>query len=150
MPLGSFPLGAGPLGHAPVAALSPGGARAPQALLLHPGTHDAVPVGEGLLLGVHPVDQAVAFALGVQRGSLASALEHGHALADLEHTARDLEAQVRQRVEQALARLLQRGDLRLLEVVTTRLDGGFSVDVTYQNLRILPASQRILRLLRGG
>lgn len=124
--------------------------QAPKAPLLHPGTHDAVPIGDGLLLGVHPVDQAVAFALGVQRSSIASAPDHGHTLGDLEHAARDLEAQVQQRVEQALSKLLQRGDIRLLGVVTTRTEGGFSVDITYQNLRFSPATQRSLRLLQGG
>lgn len=150
MPLGSHPLGSGPLGFAPVAAPSPGGSQTPKAPLLHPGTHDAVPVGDGLLLGVHPTDQAVAFALGIQRSSIASAPEQGHTLGDLEHAARDLEAQVRQRIEQALSRLIDRGEIRLLGVDTTRLPGGFAVDVTYQNLRLFPAAQRSLRLLQGG
>lgn len=142
MPLGSYPLGVGPLGFDPTAPASPSGLRQPLAPLLHPGTHDAVTLDNKLLLGVHPVDQAVALALGVERGTIASAPSQGHSLRELEHLQNDLEAQVRQRIDQALSVLISRGDIALDSVVTTRIEGGFVVDVSYRNLRLLPAAQR--------
>lgn len=146
MPLGSYPLGVGPLGFDPAAPASPSGLRQPLAPLLDPRTHDAVTLESGLLLGVHPVDQAVALAFGIERGTLASAPAQGHSLRELEHLQNDLEAQVRQRIDQALSVLISRGDISLESVVTTRIEGGFVVDVTYRNLRLLPAAKRDVRL----
>lgn len=146
MALGDFLLGEGPLGFDPIASNSPAGVRQQRAPLIHPGLHDAVLLEDGSLLGVHPVDQEVALALGVARGTLGSAPDQGHSLGELEYGARDLEAQVQQRVEQALAVLLARGDVLLVSVVTTLIEGGFVVDATYQNLRLLPVREQSLRL----
>lgn len=146
MSLGSYPLGAGPLGFAPVAAASAAGARQPQAHLFSPMTHDAVLLPGGSLLAAHPVDQAVALALGIKRGSIGSAPDQGNTLGDIEHAGRDLESQVEQRVQQALSVLIDRGDIRLDGVVTVRQPSGWYADVNYQNLRLLPAALRSQRL----
>ncbi len=56
---------------------------------------------------------------------------------------------MRQRVEQALSALINRGDIRLVGVATTRITGGFFADITYENLRFFPAVTRTKRL-QGG
>lgn len=138
MPLGSYPLGLGPLGHDPVGDPSEAGVRQAQAPLIHPGSRDAVLLSTGALQGVHPVDQAVCLALGIERGGVGSVPGQGHTLRQMAHLGRDLEAQVRQRVEQALAVLTGRRDVALLSVSTTRAPGGFTVEVAYRNLRLAP------------
>ncbi len=144
MPLGSYPLGAGPLGFDPVSSASAAGVAQPQAPLINPATHDAVLLEDGALLGVHPVDQAVALAFGVARGTLGSAPDQGNSLGELEHAGRDLEAQVEQRVRQALTVLVDRGDISLDRVVTQRREGGFVSEITYQNLRLPGSAPRTL------
>ena len=138
MPLGSYPLGLGPLGHDPVGDPSEAGARQALAPLIHPGSHDAVLLSTGALQGVHPVDQAVCLALGVERGTLGSVPGQGHALRQMTHLGKDLPVRVRQLVEQALAVLLNRGDILLQSVTTDRVPGGFTLQVTYKNLRLPP------------
>ena len=138
MPLGAYPLGLGPLGHDPVGDPSEAGVRQAQAPLIHPGSRDAVLLSTGALQCVHPVDQAVCLALGIERGGVGSVPGQGHTLRQMAHLGRDLEVQVRQRVELAFSTLTSRRDVALLSVVTTRVPGGFTVEVAYRNLRLAP------------
>lgn len=137
MSAGLYPAGSGPAGFAPVAPLSSAPVPQPGVPLIHPGSHDAVPQDDGTLEAVHPVDQAVALALGIKAGTVGSATSIGNLLSDLEYASRTLEVLVRQRVDTALAQLTARGDVALVSVVTTRIPGGFTVDITYRNLRLL-------------
>ncbi len=135
---GSFPAGTGPAGFDPVGDPSAPGGAVPSALLVDPFTHDARALAGGQLAGAHPVDQAVALAFGVAYGTIGSVPGQGHTLGEIEWQSKDLEAQVESRARQALAALIQRGDVRLRSVVTTRLPSGFFADINYTNLRLPP------------
>lgn len=136
MALGSYALGLGVIGHDPVADPSDPTARQQLAPLLHPGSRDAVLVEGGALLGVHPVDQAVSLAFGIERGTLGSLPSQGHALRQIEYGGAGLSTRVRLAVEQALAVLINRGDVALLSVGVVPLPGGFAVEIAYRNLRL--------------
>lgn len=136
MSLGSFPLGTGPIGYDPVADPSDPTARQDLAPLIHPGTRDAVVLSSGALQGVHPVDQAVSLAFAIRRGKLASVPTQGHRLFDLEHKGRGWAAQVRLAVEEALAVLIQRGDVALLGVELESSGETELVAIRYRNLRL--------------
>lgn len=151
MALGSYPLGVGPLGFDPVADPSDPSDRQLLAPLIDPGTHDAVLLEGGSLLGVHPVDQAVSLAFGVRRGTLGSAPSQGHTLREIEYGGAGLSTRVRLAVEQALAVLINRGDVALVAVEVQAMGGGFAVEITYRNLRLpvdpsSPASPTTLRV----
>lgn len=142
MALADYPLGVGPLGHAPVAAPSTPGKRQELAVLIHPGTHDAIVLEDGSLLGVHPVDQAVSLALGIEASTVNSVPTQGHKLRQIVYAGRDLKARVQQAVEAALRLLINRGDIALDSVTTTRTEGGFFTDIEYRNLRLTPGAQK--------
>lgn len=136
MALASTLLGLGTIGHDPVDDPSAATARQALAPLIHPGSKDAVLLSTGALQGVHPVDQAVCLAFGVQAGTLGSVPGQGHALRDLEWGGRGLDVRVRQVVAAALATLINRRDVALVSTATEPAPGGFVVTITYRNLRL--------------
>lgn len=138
MPLGDYPSGVGPLGHDPVADPSAAASPQPLAPLIHPGSKDAVALAGGALQGVHPVDQAVSLALGIRRGTLGSLPGQGSGLLDLTHRGRGFEAQVRFVVEAALATLINRRDIALIETRVETAGETSALVVTYRNLRLRP------------
>jgi hypothetical protein len=104
---------------------------------------------DGALATAHPVDQAVHLALGVARGSIASAPGFG---LGLDRSAalheRDRDARVRMAVERALAHLIARGDIALRSVATSAPPpaGRLVVVVEYVNLRLPQNPPRRLRV----
>jgi hypothetical protein len=141
MPLGSQPLGVGPLGFDTVTPASPTAPRQLEAPLIHPATHDALLLDDGTFAGVHPVDQAVCLALGIRSGTVGSSPGQGSRLWTLEYRSRDLPVRVRQVVTSDLALLISRGDIELLAVETTPIEGGFVVQISYRNKRLPPGTK---------
>lgn len=133
MGLGAYALGMGPIGHDPVADPSAAGVAQALAPLIHPGSKDAVVLSSGLLQGVHPVDQAVCLALGITRSTLGSLPRQGQGILGIEYRSRGFATLVRFAVESALAMLINRRDVELLDV---REDEG-AVLIEYRNLRLL-------------
>lgn len=138
MPLGDYPSGVGPLGHDPVADPSAAASPQPLAPLIHPGSKDAVILTGGALQGVHPVDQAVSLALGIRRGTLGSLPGQGSGLLALEYRGRGFEAQARFAVESALATLINRRDVALVETRVDTTGETTALVITYRNLRLQP------------
>lgn len=139
---GRYPAGMGPAGHAPVRGLSPRTDVAPVvAPFFDPATRDYPLSPGGQLQSVHPVDQAVALALSVEHGAIASDPGFGHKLRKLPRgdraSVKNAAADV---VAQALKTLTDRGDVTVLGVeVELPRRGVVVVDVRYRNNRLSPA-----------
>jgi hypothetical protein len=152
MGAGDYPAGIGPAGFDPVQSPSQRLVLyAPPSLYFDLSTRSFPYDARGALVGVHPVDQEVELALGITAGSLGSAPAQGHTLRFITSpSAPDAERQVEDRVNRALARLLERGDItvRSARFVRPAPPGRLLVAVEYVNLRLKPpALRRIQRPL---
>lgn len=147
MPAGSYAAGSGFAGADPVAAWSdpPKVIQTSNAALWDLSTRTVSrDEATGLVKRIHWVDQAVALALGVPLGSLPSSPNLGHRLRLIKRAAGpQLEAQVVDAVNLALADLLERRDISLISiVVNTTTRSQIVVAVSYVNLRLNPRSNQ--------
>jgi phage gp46-like protein len=142
MPAGFFYAGAGFAGADPVAAPStPAVVLQTSNAALYDLATRSVPRDEnGLVKRVHWVDQAVALALGVSLGALPSSPTIGHRLRQIKRAAGPkLATEAEDAVNEALADLLDRGDIAIITIsVTTSVRSQIIVAVTYVNLRTNP------------
>lgn len=142
--LGAFSAGEGPAGFDPVDPSVPAITVTLTAPEYDPATRDNPGDDAGALLSVHPVDQSVAMALHVPRGSIKSAPLTGIDYARLKRTRHEaMQDAVNDVVRQALATLISRGDITLLGSPLMPDAAGrpfFFVD--YVNLRLPSSSPR--------
>lgn len=134
------PCGASPLGADSVAAPSAQVviAASPTAPAFDLGTRAFAQNADGTLASVHPVDQEVNLALGIEEGSIASAKDVGHRFRRIIRAAGPtVAAAVRDEANRALARPLARRDIKILSVDTdsTKVRGRIIAIVHYTNLR---------------
>lgn len=144
MGLASFPCGIGPCGADPVAASSPSVIHAPTTTPSLPkfdiGSRAFVTNADGTLVQVHPVDQEVNLALGIEEGQIASAKTVGHRIRKIARAGGpDLVARVTDAVNIALSLPLTRKDIKILDVSVdaTTVRGRIATAVTYLNLRTM-------------
>lgn len=138
---GSSPAGATPAGLDVVVQAPTQRAPAPAALRLDLGTRDFVVI-DGAYAELHPVDQEVLLALGIEKGKLASTPDVGNRIRRNRRVAPAiLETVVRNDVRLDLAHLLDAGKIELLAVdVDTSVRGQTKVAITYRNLRLNPGA----------
>jgi hypothetical protein len=146
MGAGSYAAGLGPAGHDPVPDASNPQALQTGAVFFDPRTKNAVLLSDGTFQATHPVDQAAALAISLVLGTVGSVPTAGSSLADIAYTGADLEAQVTNRVNLALAKLLDAKDIDRLAVSVERIEGGFVMSVDYHNLRIIGRPVRSLKV----
>lgn len=111
---------------------------APLALRFDAATRTFLQNSDGTMASIHPVDQEVTIALGVDQGAIKSASDVGHRIRRIVRAGgKSLESDVRDAVRLALAKPLARGDIRLLgidvDAITVR--GRIAVIVRYLNVR---------------
>jgi hypothetical protein len=109
----------------------------PTALAFDIGTKSFLQNADGTMKSIHPVDQEVNLALGIEAGAIASAVDVGHRMRRiLRASGPTVAAAARDEVNRVLARLLARRDIKLLGVdVDTTTRGRIVAIVRYVNLR---------------
>ena len=136
---GSGVAGAGLAGKSAPASLAPRDVRPPRALYFDGASRDMLLVtATGLYRSLHPVDQKMAMALVLRRGSIPVAPDLGstfHEIGIGEEEA--MTADAIQRASQAAALLIQVGDVRITSVrcFSSRVSR-VRVEVDYLNLRL--------------
>lgn len=112
----------------------------PQALEFDPQTRAHVLQSDGTYASLHPVDSAVVLALFIERGKLRSATTTGNKLPTIPSPHdRRAKALATDYVKQALADLIARGDVSVLDVrLETRGSYATFVEVDYINERLYP------------
>lgn len=138
MGAGDYPAGDSPAGFDPVESSPARGLdRAPAAVEFDGATRDFVLKADGNFAALHPVDQGVALAILVQKGSIKSAPAIGNELGSIEDLASPrLEQQVRARIDESfpLSTFLADGSVTTLNVEwEVRESGGLLVAYTYRN-----------------
>jgi hypothetical protein len=96
--------------------------------------------GSGLLQSIDPTDQAVALALLIRKGTLASVPEMGATFREIKRIDKYTPAKVNDAVNAALSSLLASKaiTLRDVQVETNRRNGRVLVAVSYVNLKRTP------------
>lgn len=148
MGAGAFPAGVGPAGHDPPAAASLDPQQVPAAARFELFGQTFPLDASGQLANVHPVDQAVALALGMEIGSVAAVPTLGLDVARLKRTRRDaMQSAVNDVVRAALQSLIAAGDIRLIgSPLAENANGRPWFYVDYINLRLpQPAQRRVSR-----
>lgn len=148
MGAGAFPAGVGPAGHDPSAPAPANPAELPAAARFELFGQTFPRDTNGQLVGVHPVDQAVALALGIAIGTVAAVPNLGLDIARLKRTRREaMQNAVNDVVRAALQSLIAAGDVQLLGSPLAENSAGrpwFYVD--YINLRLpQPVQKRVAR-----
>ena len=114
---------------------------------IDPNTHDVLDV----LVGMDPIDSQVMTALTVQRGSGAAVREDGIRLWDLKKMLPSLLVDVRGRVNEALQRLIDHGDIRLVSVsedVYDEANQSAQYSISWINQRALDGSIRTANMVK--
>lgn len=114
---------------------------------IDPNSHDVMDV----LVGMDPIDSQVMTALTVQRGSGAAVREDGIRLSDLRKLTPSLYVQVQGRVNEALGRLISRGDIKLISItedVYDEANQAAQYSISWINLRALDGSVRQANLMK--
>jgi hypothetical protein len=144
MGAGDYEAGSGPAGSDPVVSTGPSIAKRYPVPIFDPATKDFTLNSDGQYASTHPVDQAVALALGIQLGKVTSDVALGNSLKEIVKAgAPTLQSNVETRIRVALKTLLDAGDIELGTItVETAQFGGFAVAVPYRNLRVLSDQQR--------
>ena len=111
----------------------------PQAMQFDPGLRQFVQNADGSMASIHPVDQKVALALGIENGSIPSATSQGHKIRQLlnrlDPSKRPQVAT--QEVRRVLADMITAGDVILVLVAVDASRGDSTrVNVTYVNTRL--------------
>jgi hypothetical protein len=148
MGAGDFPAGSGPAGSDPVVSTGPALTNSFPVPKFDAGLKDFPLDEDGHYISVHPVDQAVNLALGVQDGKVASVSGLGNALKAIVYAGGPrLQNEVTTAVRNALRKLLNAGDIELGPITVEPVAfGGFLVAVEWRNLRVLNAQNRTSRL----
>ena len=128
-----------PCGEYVLPANSPARRVQPPAALLYDGATASNPLdaATGLYREIHPVDQAVALALLVRRGTLASAPNVGSRFREIKKITKTTPAQATDFAKQALATLVSAKSIAIVSIVveTNAKAGSLAVVVNYRNLR---------------
>lgn len=136
MGIGDYPCGNGPCGHDPVAAPSARVVGTSAIPYYDPTVRGFKVDTNGDLVSVHPVIQEAAFALGVELGSIPATPRLGlDRRRILKARREDVQRTAEDAVSVALKRLLDRGDIAVVRVVTERQYGRVAMDVEIVNLR---------------
>ena len=136
MALGSHPFGRGPLGFDPRTTTDGTVTPATSALLFDVSSKATLLDANGFARSVHPVDQEVALAIGVELGTLKSSPTVGLDYERLRSaTRKTILAVAIDAVNVALAGPLGRGDIKILGVQAETNAGRISLIVEYVNLR---------------
>ena len=137
MGAGDFPAGEGPSGHTPQFG-APADNSTKRAAYFDMFLRSYPVDGSGELKAIHPVDQAVALALGIRLGGIASAAQTGLDVERLRRASRaTLAITVRYVVAEALATLIGEGDIQFLGApLTPDANGRPFFFVDYRNLRL--------------
>lgn len=144
MPAGLYPAGVGPSGHAPVADPATLAVGSMPAATRYDGMTRGFQLdSDGNWIAIHPVDQEVALACLLPRGSVRSAPAVGHTFRDLVPGSPSLRAAALDRARLALARPLARGDIVLDDVIVQ--SAPLAVAVLYRNLRSADPSKTLTR-----
>ncbi len=142
MPSGAGTAGAGigPAGFEILPTSDSTVAQSPIALLFDPRTRDYRLGADGRFVAVHPVDQETALALSLTYGDVGSTSNLGNRLRRIARLGGpSLQSGVEDLVRQALARLLDRKAIALLDItVQNPARGQLLVAVTYVNLMLQP------------
>jgi hypothetical protein len=148
MGAGDYPAGAGPAGSDPIVSTGPAVDKQFPVPLYDLVTKDFPLDAHGEYLATHPVDQAVALALGIQAGKVAGDPALGNTLkAIIKAGGPTLQNNVETRIRTALQTLLNAGDIEIGTIVVETIPlGGFLVAVAYRNLRILSSAQKTARI----
>lgn len=109
----------------------------PSALLFDGATADNPLLTSGQYASIHPVDQAVALALLVRSGTLASAPNVGARFREIRKIIATTPAQATDFARQALATLVAAKSIAVLSIVVeaNQSSGSFVIVVNYRNLR---------------
>lgn len=143
MGAGSFAAGLGLAGLDPLPPQNQPRNVSPPAALYFDGASKGFPLdSNGHYLSIHPVDQAVALALLVKLGSLASAPEMGAAFASITKILPSTVATATGYANTALQTFVTNQQIKILDIAVTTGSpkGSFSVTVTYINLILHPVS----------
>ena len=142
---GTSGAGIGPAGHDPVTTSVGVERTLPLALHFDPSTGDATMLSTGRLQADHPVDAWMDLTFSVPRGTLRSSPLVGHTLSEIQYLTSKLDADVRDRVNSAVAARVRAGDLRIDSIRVARQTVGFVVLISYTNLRLASQPARTLR-----
>lgn len=136
---GGCAAGSEPCGEYVLPAYDPARRVKPPAALLYDGRTATNPLDSatGLYREIHPVDQAVALALLVRQGTLASAPNVGSRFREIRKITATTPAQATDFARQALATLVAAKSIAVLSIVveTNQSTGAVAIVVTYKNLR---------------
>jgi hypothetical protein len=154
MGAGDFTAGTSDLaGEDPVAELSaPRNAQAPIALAFDAATRTFLRDDDGRYYSVHPVDQKVALAIFVELGKITAAPNEGGTLRSIKYLdPAKIEADARDRIQRALARVLSPGDIAEVGLKVAQ-PTRWSVRIVYEyrNLREPGSRPRVLEMTSGG
>lgn len=142
---GTSGAGIGPAGHDPVTTSVAVERTLPLALHFDPSTGDATMLSTGRLQADHPVDAWMDLTFSVPRGTLRSSPLVGHTLREIAYLTPKLDADVRDRVNSAVAARVKAGDLRIDSIRVVRQKVGFVALISYTNLRLASQPTRTLR-----
>lgn len=153
MSAGTTYAGAGPAGADPVGASSPTAVmvQSSNPALWDLATKQCLRDASGLLLRIHWVDQAVALALGIRVGSIASLPEMGHKLRQIKRAipGQALQNQVEDYVNLALRALVDRQDIFVVRIVASvPVQSQIVIAISYMNLR-LPSDSGLAKISIG-
>jgi hypothetical protein len=114
----------------------------PAAILFDLSTRTFPLNADGTFKAIHPVDQQVALALGIQQGAIGSYTKLGNKLRAIKRGGGpQLISQVQDAVRQAVAAIVARNDILVTEVaVFTPVRGQITLSFTYVNLRLSPTA----------
>lgn len=125
---------------------------APSALVFNPQTRAHDQDADGNFVGQHPIDAAVVNALMIRLGKVPSAPKTGLGVWKIpSHFAVTAEREANDWVKLALKDLIEREDIRLLNVSFGPLNASASfLSVVYVNLRLPPYERQTVRIPTSG
>lgn len=135
---GSSPAGTTPAGYDPSPSIDGTDYTPPWAPYID-GAQMDVPINDdGLYLEVHPVDHEVEMAILNEFGTIPTSQDIGAEFSTLPiDTDQVMTAEARRRADRALAELIRRKDIQLIEVrAYSRVNGRAHLDIRYRNLRL--------------